>query len=531
MAGYSENDVGDVPGILADAMRASETDDVERWLIAHNPMLATGDFGMMPVGLRGEAGPSGGGSAAGGARKALRLPARLPGVLLPATADLAAVARRAPLAGQLAGLAGLTGRGRPVSKGYELSGEDAAAVARQLDVTASAFRLLWEYALAASWVVVTDGGDGRMLAVPGEMAADWAAGSDAGVLRAWGALLTAVLARTLDVAASQSPAAPPALSFQGQGSLAALRLFLARGDGGLPAHQVRALVLDRAVGDLAMGRVRKQLDARARAHPDPVRVLLDQLAELGAVEPSPAGEDRIRLTTLAQRALRADLAAIGVEVPATGDQPGCMTAGGLVALHGGVPAAEFARLAGQWVAARGAGRAAAELLELAATADAAGRLVAIGVVRGLGEAAAPAWRDGLRRPELRPYSRIELSRLASVMAESTLPLVLEPNPDDLTWLATDLLALACGEEDPDPELIAAQFREAVPAGDEAWIFSLMSMGSHPDVVQVLTILGRYHPDRRIARGARKAAHRAVARRASGARGASARKPAPRAARE
>ena len=38
---------------------------------------------------------------------------------------------------------------------------------------------------------------------------------------------------------------------------------------------------------------------------------------------------------------------------------------------------------------------------------------------------------------------------------------------DLTWLATDLLALACGTDDPDPDLIAAQFREAVPAGEEA----------------------------------------------------------------
>jgi hypothetical protein len=93
-----------------------------------------------------------------------------------------------------------------------------------------------------------------------------------------------------------------------------------------------------------------------------------------------------------------------------------------------------------------------------------------------------------------------------------MPLVLEPNPDDLTWLATDLLALACGADDPDPELIAAQLGEAVPGGEEAWIFGLMSMGSHPDVVRVLTILGQYHPDRRVAREARKAAHRAAAQR-------------------
>jgi hypothetical protein len=133
----------------------------------------------------------------------------------------------------------------------------------------------------------------------------------------------------------------------------------------------------------------------------------------------------------------------------------------------------------------------------------------------MGEAAAMAWREGLRRAEVRPYARIELARLASVMAESTMPLVLEPNPDDLTWLATDLLALACGADAPDPELIATQFREAVPAGEEEWIFGLMSQSSHPDVVQVLTVLSRNHPDRRVARDARKAAHRAAALRAPG----------------
>jgi hypothetical protein len=195
-----------------------------------------------------------------------------------------------------------------------------------------------------------------------------------------------------------------------------------------------------------------------------------------------------------------------------------MTAADLVALHGGMLPAEMGQVTRHWIAARGPRRAAGELLHIATGADAASRLVAVGVVRGMGESAAPAWRDALRRPEVRPYARIELSRLASVAQDNTMPLVLEPNPDDLTWLATDLLALACGEDDPDPEVIAAQFREAVP-GEEEWIFGLMSMGSHPDVVRVLTALGRYHPDRRIAREARKAAHRAVAQRSAARRAA------------
>jgi hypothetical protein len=72
-------------------------------------------------------------------------------------------------------------------------------------------------------------------------------------------------------------------------------------------------------------------------------------------------------------------------------------------------------------------------------------------------------------------------------------------------VATDLLALACGDENPDPQQIATRFSEAIPEGEESWIFDLMSQSSHPDVARVLTVLGRYHPDRRIAKEARRAA--------------------------
>ncbi len=49
----------------------------------------------------------------------------------------------------------------------------------------------------------------------------------------------------------------------------------------------------------------------------------------------------------------------------------------------------------------------------------------------------------------------------------------------------------------------------MPPGEEAWLIDQMSRGSHPDVVQVLTVLGRYHPDRRVAKLARRAAREAA----------------------
>ncbi|HEX4831025.1 MAG TPA: hypothetical protein VH478_08030, partial [Trebonia sp.] len=397
--------------------------------------------------------------------------------------------------------------------------------------------LAWAAARAAAWIAPAEAAGGPALAVPGELARPWLARGDDGadgagdeVLRGWGALLAGVLATTLDVAESLDPAGQGRLSFQGLGSLAAVRLFLARAEGGLPVTAVRDLIARGAVGELGLSRVRRQLDARARTAADPVRVLLDQLTALRAIEPSPAGEDRVRLTPLAQRALGIELAAARVQVTAVPDRPGRMSAAQLVALDGGLLPAELGELARQWAAARGPRAAGAELLGYAASAGAAARLVAIGFARGLGEGAAPAWREALSAPEVRPYARIELSRMASELAGSTVPLVTEPGPDDLTWLATDLLALACGEDDPDPDDIARQFREAVPAGQEEWILRLMSLGSHPDVVRVLTILGRHHPDRRVARDARRAAQQAAAHRAGRGRQASVMAPTARAGR-
>ena len=42
----------------------------------------------------------------------------------------------------------------------------------------------------------------------------------------------------------------------------------------------------------------------------------------------------------------------------------------------------------------------------------------------------------------------------------------------------------------------------------------MSRGTHPDVVDVLNHVGKYHPDKQVAKAARTAAHRAVSRQGS-----------------
>jgi hypothetical protein len=111
----------------------------------------------------------------------------------------------------------------------------------------------------------------------------------------------------------------------------------------------------------------------------------------------------------------------------------------------------------------------------------------------------------MKRPELRGYARVSLSMMAGDLPDSNPPLVLEPDPVDMAWMVTDLLATVGGPyDDPDPEEIGARFAEVVPDGQQQQVIGLMAQISHPDSARVLDALGTHHPDGRVAREARKA---------------------------
>jgi hypothetical protein len=105
-----------------------------------------------------------------------------------------------------------------------------------------------------------------------------------------------------------------------------------------------------------------------------------------------------------------------------------------------------------------------------------------------------------------------LAALAEQTSPGTAAPGAEPLPDDLAWIATDVLALACDDDAPDPDVILESFRDAVPAGEESALFELMALGTHPDAIDVLQHVGRYHPDKNIASQARTAASQAVSHR-------------------
>jgi hypothetical protein len=453
-------------------------------------------------------------------KEALGLPDALPPIRLLPLAELAAEARTAPVVRQLAALSEWVGKdGREVDEDLELTPEGLTEAIAATGVDAEDFAFLWEYALAVEWLD-TDGDDLDRV-VPGETADDWASDDDAAVVAAWASTFAAVLGETLllygpDIDDDDEDEELE-FDFAGQGMAIAVLLFLARREG-LTHDEFAEVLWENAAGghdeddeeaheEIAEARAEWEAD-----YGDAAGLLLGKLKETLAVTEE---NELIRLTPLGLTALHEQLVEAGVEIPLLPPTAAELSGAELLAMAGGVTDAEFEAEASAWTAARGADPAARELLELAAEADPGERMLAVAAVTGIGAPAEAAWRDSLAVPQVRAYAKVALAQLSGVDPEgegpADLSAELEMTPDDLAWVATDLLSIAIDEEFPDPEYLAVSFREAVPAGREQMLFDGMARGTHPDTVLVLNHLGEYHPDKQVAKAARTAAHRAASR--------------------
>jgi hypothetical protein len=465
-------------------------------------------------------------------KEAFELPDSLPPIRLPSIGELAAQAREAPLPGQLAALAMWVGSGRRVDEEGDLSPSDAAAAAAAADVGADDFAFLWEYAIEADWLSDDDADEDLVL--PGEAAEAWVDDTDEDVRFAWDVTFGAVLSETLEVAVAgaaraSSPAASeddeddeddedegdelddgvegePTLDFLGLPLALVILLFTSRAEGVPRAELTEVFWADAAV-DMTPAQAAVAREEWLAAYGDPVELLLGKLAALSAI--TEAG-DIVRLTPLALAELRDRLVEEGVDIPLLPPTAAELTGAELLAMAEGVSEDEFYAESAAWAAARGAVPAARELLDLGAHGDPGDRLLAVAAVTRIGAAAAPAWRDSLNVPPMSGYAKITLAMLEDDGSAGR-PAGLEPSPAEVAWMATDLLALACDDEYPDPDELVVTFNEAVPAGGEAALFDAMSRGVHPDAVAVLNHVGKYHPDKRVAKAARTAAHKAASR--------------------
>jgi hypothetical protein len=524
-----------VQAMAADGVDMSDQTAVDRWIAAYNAEVYPADAAFGP----GEEYEDDDEDI--DFKEAFGLPDRLPPIRLPTQAELAGMARVTPMVGQLQALAAWLGTGRPVTENGELAGGDAAEAATALGVvvpTSPAAQALpgladlpavgrmrdvprldylWRLALDAGFVELDED---ETHAVPGEVAQAWPDGDDDEALDIW-EMLFALVMGTLDIVASLDPRRSGELDFFGQGAALAVMLFLARPDG-LPVAEVSEVIRSAAVDELAPARSAKIWQSWVRAHGDPARLLLDQMVAVGAVRISDSEDgDLARLTPLGLAAIRTQFAGSGVEVPLLPSAEE-MTAADLIAMAEGAAEEEFQAETAAWLAHRTTESAARELLSAAADCDPASRVLAVALVTELGAPADPAWRDVLGQLELRGYAKAALATsatggdgdLTAVMLSG-----LELADDDLAWVLTDALVVD-GWDDVDhdveyePAAIAKRLGEAIPAGREPAAFEMMARVPHPDAASVLTVIGRYHPDKKIAKAARKCAYKAASRQAA-----------------
>ncbi|MFI7442125.1 hypothetical protein [Nonomuraea indica] len=237
-------------------------------------------------------------------------------------------------------------------------------------------------------------------------------------------------------------------------------------------------------------------DAADDAEPD-VAAALDRLAWCGLVEVS--GDDA-GLTPLAVWALREHYLTLGLDAPQAPDLAEADATGLIGGLLDGVPSELAEDDITRWLGRRTAAEAAAELLGAASGVPAVARGIAVTIVDRLGAEAEPAVRAGLDDPELRPHA-IHWLAARGLPAPSL-------TQEELLWVSVDMLALAlpAAEEDPD---VFSENMEA--SGPPAHLIEEMWQVDHPDVVEVLELLGRSLADGTLAKAARKAAFKARSR--------------------
>ncbi len=447
-------------------------------------------------------------------KEAFGLPDQLPPIRLPALDELAALARKSPLLVTAAKVAEWAGPRRAVGAEGELAAADTIAAAAELGIevtdpsaVTSMFDVpelvhRWELAVGAGFL--EDGGDDDHPEVTGgEALRRWQRGTDLEALTTWLDALTFLMEESLEIDADLDEELGGDLDFFGAGVGLVTALFLARGEGVL-VTLADEVIREGAIGDLAAAEAARAWAAWTQAHGDPAGVLLRRLSELGAVRLDDEDEGPVtRLTPLGSWAIREELIASGVDVPLL-PPPAEMTAADLAGAAEGASDDEFAAETDAWLALREPGAAAGELLDFAATAGPAERMIAVTAVRHIGAAAEPSWRAALTVPALRPYAKMALAELAG-----GLPPELEPEPGDMAWLLVDLLAAA--PEELEPEEITAELAETIPAGAEDVMFDAMSRLPHPGAAAVLTLIGERHPDKKIAKAARRFAYKAASR--------------------
>jgi hypothetical protein len=208
----------------------------------------------------------------------------------------------------------------------------------------------------------------------------------------------------------------------------------------------------------------------------------------------------VRLTPLGLYGIRARLQEAGVSAPAVGD---LVDKGADVLLDGtaGFPPTAAQAETEQWLARREPLDAARELLAAARGSDPGAPLRRLRCQQALslvGAVAEPALREVLDDPELGGLARVWLTERGAVDVPA-------PSEAMVFWLTIDTVAAQLAAEGNSAELRALVEGLAAQHGS---FFAAAWRVDHPATPDVLEAMGRIHPDKRVAKEARKAAFKA-----------------------
>ncbi|MFE0452065.1 hypothetical protein ACFW2D_12350 [Streptomyces sp. NPDC058914] len=463
----------------------------------------------------------------------------LPPVRLHPEAELARDALSTPLLSRAARLARWAGPDTRVDAGGGLVEEQLPAAADVLGLTgddAAAYASeAWRIAVDAGLVEIADEEAGTVTA--GEELALLTSGSPHDVLAVWLGALEAVLAEASvpdldelieamdeggEVDFSRLDWDPEAEAAFLDGVLGNLYLLTAGEDGPgggpvpLPALAASVIVpgdMSEPTNDILeqVSDAMMRLDDQFRLL-EPIGLVVYQPVDealMGDPEEEPAAPvdetdvsryGMVRLTPLGQYGLRARLLESGFEAPAVGD---LADKGADALLDGSASYGPHAARAEteQWLARREPVAAARELLAAARGSDEGAPLRRLRCQQALslvGGQAEPAVREVLDDPELGGLARVWLSELGAADVPA-------PSEDMVFWLTIDTVAAQLAAEGNSEEL---QGLVEGLAQQHSGFFAAAWRVEHPATADVLEAMGRLHPDKRIAKEARKAAFKA-----------------------
>ncbi|MEV5493240.1 hypothetical protein AB0L47_35590 [Streptomyces bobili] len=463
----------------------------------------------------------------------------LPPVRLRPEAELARDALSTPLLSRAARLARWAGPDTRVDAGGGLVDEQLPAAAELLELTgddaAAHAGEAWRVAVDAGLVEVADEEAGTVAA--GEDLPLLTAGSPHDVLAVWLAALEAVLADATvpdlddlvdamdeggEIDFSQLDWDPEGEAAFLDGVLGNLYLLTVTedgpGDGPVPLPALAAsMIVPGDLGEPTNDMLEQISDAMMRLDDqfrllEPIGLVAYQPVDealMGDPEEEPAAPlddtdvtryGMVRLTPLGLYGLRARLLEAGFGAPAVGDLVDKGADALLDGSSGYGPLAARAETE-QWLDRREPLAAARELLAAARGSDEGAPLRRLRCQQALslvGAQAEPAVRNVLDDPELGGLARVWLSELGAAD-------VPPPSEDLVYWLTIDTLAAQLAAEGNSEELQA--LLEGLAQQHSGFFAAAWRVG-HPATADVLEAMGRLHPDKRIAKEARKAAFKA-----------------------